>query len=157
MEGINGGRGGRGWLDPRIVELPDSRSWMETKQTTLTETRDTAVRRTGFGGRGDGRGTAATASWRWRKGDLGRTQRGVGDRGEQGSEWGAGERTEASGAWRPYPPPRRRRRGGPGRPRPCSDGVGRTGKATRGKVGRLVRMGQGPWRQGLPFPFSFSF
>ena len=99
MEEINGGRGGRGWLDPRIVELPDSRSWMETKQTTLTETRDTAVRRTGFGGRGDGRGTAATASWRWRKGDLGRTQRGVGDRGEQGSEWGAGERTEASGSY----------------------------------------------------------
>ena len=99
MEEINGGRCGRGWLDPRIVELPDSRSWMETKQTTLTETRDMAVRRTGFGGRGDGRGTAATASCRWRKGDLGRTQRGVGDRGEQGIEWGAGERTEASGSY----------------------------------------------------------
>ena len=99
MEEINGSRGGRGWLDPRIVELPDSRSWIETKQTMLTETRDTAVRRTGFGGRGDGRGTAATTSWRWRKGDLGRTQRGVGDRGEQGSEWGAGERTEALGSY----------------------------------------------------------
>ena len=93
---IDGGRGGRGRLDPRVVEIPNSCSRTETKQMTSTETRGTAVRQGDGCGRAfyGGESMAALGSG----GSGGEREGDEGERGQVG-EWGGSPRRRGC----PYP------------------------------------------------------